>query len=139
MGRFWTQSEIKTLREMIKEKCTMREIANEIGRSISSVDRKIREFRIGNGRTGRPKDVNRIVIILDQLQVGRSVKEITTILGLKNYSSIFSTLNKLVGEGLVKKGSRKGRKSQFQVTKKWGYSNEEEAEPHRPILYRIKK
>lgn len=65
MKRFWLENEVKTLRSMLKEKCTVSEIGDALGRTRDSVEQKMIRLRIGNGRTGKPKDIIRIAFIID--------------------------------------------------------------------------
>ncbi len=114
MSGVWTDEDIRLLKEMLLERCTLSEIAQELGRTYRSVERKVSKLGIGNGRGEcQPFNLDRASKVLDLLGKSKSMVEISKILGLY-YTSVIRMVRRLKRRGLVVKIS--GR---YKVTQRW--------------------
>lgn len=98
---------------MLEDKESIPDIAQELDRSIYSVNKKIYVLKIGNGRTGIPRNLQRAAFILNRLIGGLSITTIGRLLGV-GCNAILKSIRWMKEDGLVVKVGRR-----YQVTKKW--------------------
>lgn len=117
MKRYWKREEVHILKEMLKDRCTVVEIAEELGRTVGSVQKRITTSKIGLGRTGKPRNLKRLAFILDSIKIGLSVRQIAKLMKV-GLTPLYRTIRSLVKQGLVtKRGSTSN--SKFKVTREW--------------------
>jgi len=118
MQRKWAPEEIRILKERLLEKCVPREIADELGRTKCSVESYIKNNKLGNGRTGRPIDLERGCNILDGISKGLTIAAISRAMGLLPYS-VLVTVWRFEKDGIVKRVNRR-----YYITQKWYHDKE---------------
>lgn len=115
--RNWTSYEVRILRDMLEERATAKEIAKELNRSMGSIAGKINRTEGIQGTEGRPPNINRMMYIMDMIELGLSLHQIARNIGVKK-NSVRRIVVKFYKEGLVElTGPRNCLK--YVVSKKW--------------------
>lgn len=100
--REWTSEEVRTLREMLIERATAKEIGKELGRTVGSIAGKINRSSDINGTEGRPPNINRLMWVMDMIESGLTLREISLRLG-QSPTPVKRLAKKLYKDGLIER------------------------------------
>lgn len=116
-GRRWTRDEESALRLAVAEGATCAECAAELGRSYHATARKLSSLRLRT-RRGRPRDVNRELVIVALVGSGLTVCAAARQMGL-THGALFRAVYRLAALGVLVRTGGATNSCRFRVSPAW--------------------
>lgn len=115
--RHWTVTEDRLVRELCGEGATAPEIAAELNRSVSAIEKRRTHLNIRMAGTNRP-DVLKRAAVIGYIREGFTIGEIAKQMNV-SHPTILSMINRLCAMGIVERESVRTRPMRFRLSSTW--------------------